>query len=108
MIAALDSLGSVFFSLLQSNTNTKTFGLFMRHLVSHLDRSRKEWRKKTVILLDNAPYHIGKSVLNLMQQLQIPVLFTGPHSYDAAPIELLFAAFKAADINPRKIKTGKQ
>jgi hypothetical protein len=38
----------------------------------------------------------------------VPVIFTGPHSYAAAPIELLFAHFKAADINPRRLKTGKK
>ena len=43
----------------------------------------------------------------MYQKLKLPVLFTGPHSYDAAPAELYFAHFKAADINPRKVKTGK-
>ena len=43
----------------------------------------------------------------MYQKLKLPILFTGPHSYDAAPIELFFAHFKAADINPRKVKTGK-
>ena len=35
-------------------------------------------------------------------------MFTGPHSYSASPVELLFAHFKADDINPRKLKTGKR
>ena len=61
-----------------------------------------------MILLDNAPYHTSDSTINLMQGLQIPIIFTGPHSYDAAPIELLFAAFKSCDINPRHVATGKR
>ena len=57
------------------------------------------------------------------------VLFSGPHSYAAAPVEvgtkqhlcyyfsdlfvfiksqLFFAAFKREDINPRKLKCGKK
>ena len=32
----------------------------------------------------------------------------GPYSYDAAPCELFFAAFKSADVNPAKVATGKQ
>ena len=68
--------------------------IFLRKLVLKLDQEDAEWRSNTVILLDNAPYHKSDSTINLMQGLKIPVLFTGPHSYDAAPIELLFAAFK--------------
>ena len=67
-----------------------------------LDQEDAEWRTNTVILLDNAAYHTSDSTLNLMQGLQIPILFTGPHSYDAAPIELLFAAFKSNDLNEEK------
>ena len=60
-----------------------------------------------MILLDNAPYHKSKSTLKILEELKIPIIFTGPHSYDAAPCELWFAAFKAADINPRHLPTGK-
>jgi len=38
----------------------------------------------------------------------LPIMFTGPHSYAAAPVEMFFAAFKRDDINPRKLPTGKQ
>ena len=34
-------------------------------------------------------------------------MMLGPYSYDAAPAELFFAAFKAADINPNKVPLGK-
>ena len=32
----------------------------------------------------------------------------GPHSYNAAPCELVFAHFKEADVNPRKVGTDKK
>ena len=73
-----------------------------------LDQEDAEWRSNTVLLLDNAPYHTSDSTLRLMHGLQIPVLFTGPYSYDASPIELLFAAFKSCDLNPRHMATGKR
>ena len=57
--------------------------------------------------MDNAPYHTCSSSLKLLQKLKIPVLFTGPHSYSASPVELYFAHFKAADVNPRRVQTGK-
>ena len=31
----------------------------------------------------------------------------GPYSYDVAPCELFFSAFKRADVNPTKLPTGK-
>ena len=37
----------------------------------------------------------------------MPIMFTGPHSYDASPIELFFAALKSKDINPLNLPTGK-
>lgn len=61
-----------------------------------------------MILHDNAPYAKSESTLELMKGLKIPVLFTGPHSYDGAPIELLFAAFKCDDVNPNHIPQGKR
>ena len=59
------------------------------------------------MLLDNASYHVSNSAFEIYKKFKIKTIFTGPYSYDAAPIELLFAAFKADDINPRKVKTGK-
>jgi transposase len=60
-----------------------------------------------VILLDNAPYHTSEGTVNLLGDLNIPVIYTGPYSYDAAPIELLFAALKMDDINPHHFKMAK-
>jgi len=82
--------------------------VFFVQLVKKLDEENKQWRKDTVILLDNAKYHRSKEIMTLLKELHIPVLFTGPHSYAAVPIELWFAAFKADDINPRHVPTGKK
>ena len=54
---ALDSAGDGLFSLSYSNTNSDTFGLFIKHLVDHLNSTRKKWRQNTILLIDNAPYH---------------------------------------------------
>ena len=105
MITALDTNGEVYLSLLQSNSNSQVMELQIRQLVLQLDKQRKNWRDDTVIMLDNAKYHTSASMLNLLEGLNIPVLFTGPHSYAASPIELFFAEFKEADINPRCVPT---
>ena len=43
--------------LTQSNSNSSVMDAFFRHLAEKLDRERKGWRKDTIIILDNAPYH---------------------------------------------------
>ena len=82
--------------------------IFLQSLVRQLDAERPNWRRTHCIVWDNAPYHRSSSTLEVLKKLQVPICFTGPHSYDAAPAELFFAAFKAADINPRHLPTGKR
>jgi len=31
--------------------------IFFRYLDQRIEKERKNWKKKTVIILDNAPYH---------------------------------------------------
>ena len=108
MIIAYDNTGQVYFSLLQSNSNNKTMELFFRDLVRRLEQDRISWRDDTLIVLDNAPYHTSTQTINVFKKLNLPICFTGPHSYDAAPCELMFAHFKNADINPNKVPMGKR
>ena len=107
MIVGLDTDGEVYLSLIQSNSNAKIMEIFFRQLTLKLDAQRPNWRQSHVILMDNATYHTNPTILNVLELLRIPVIFTGPHSYKASPVETFFAAFKAADINPRKLATGK-
>ena len=108
MILGIDTFGSVYLSLTQSNSNSKIMEIFIMELVRKLDSERADWRKNTVLLLDNAPYHTSPATLRVLEKQKVPVLFTGPHSYDAAPCELFFAHFKSRDINPRHVPTGKR
>ena len=59
------------------------------------------WRSNTVILLDNATYHTSEYMMEKLRQFQVPVLFSGPYSYDAAPVEKVFAVIKQRDLNPQ-------
>ena len=36
-----------------------------------------------------------------LNEYQIPAFFTGPYSYDAAPVEKIFATIKKHDLNPQ-------
>ena len=82
--------------------------LFFKSLSKKLDRERPNWRKDTVFLIDNAPYHKSKGILEEFDAQKLPIMYTGTHSYDAVPVELWFAAFKSRDVNPNRVKTGKR
>ena len=103
MLLALDSTGQSYLTLTQSNSNSSIMELFVRGLVKKLDAQDVNWRDYMVFLLDNAPYHTSNDTLETMKSLNVPLLFFGPHSYDAAPCELWYGWFKTADINPNRI-----
>ena len=108
MILGLDTLGNVYVTLAQANSNSQMMELYFRSLAYRLDRTRPQWRKDTVIFVDGAKYHQSKEFLAVAAELQLPYMLLGPHSYDAAPCELVFAHFKRADVNPRHLPTGKK
>jgi hypothetical protein len=94
LIVAIDTLGKLYASLLQANSDSDTFQLFMSELVKTLDWEDRNWRKNTVIMWDGAGYHEATEVLQLMQQQRVPLMFLGPYSYHMAPAEMVFAALK--------------
>jgi hypothetical protein len=107
MITSLDTTGSVMLSLLQANSNSSVMELFFTNLMKLMEMKNENWRDNTIIMLDNAPYHTSNAMMEFYQDNRLPIIFTGPHSYSASPIELFFAAFKKADINPAKLPLGK-
>ena len=54
MILGIDTLGSVYLSLVQANSNSKIMEIFIIQLVQMLDFERPGWRKNTVWVWDNA------------------------------------------------------
>ena len=108
VIAAVDTEGDVYVSLTQVNTDTPIMKMYLTKLSMELDADRPDWRMNTVVLLDGALYHVNDEVVSHLSQLKMPVIFTGPRSYDACPCELLFAFLKAVDLNPQGLATGKK
>lgn len=108
MIVGLDTLGNVYLSLTQSNSNSQVMDIFFRYLDQKLEKERKGWKKNTVVIIDNAPYHTSEATLKSFENMKLPIMFTGPHSYDASPCELFFTQFKSVDINPRHLPMGKK
>ena len=50
MLIGIDTIGNVYVSLYQSNSNNKLMELVLINLVRKLDQQRKNWRKDTVVL----------------------------------------------------------
>ena len=86
MIVALDSRGKVLVTLVQANSNSEIMAIYFNQLIQTLDADRPGWRQDHVWCLDNAPYHKSAATLKLLKEKQVPVIFTGPHSYDASPV----------------------
>ena len=84
MIVGMDSAGKVYLSLVQANSNTAMMELYFSTLIKLLDRKQPGWRKRTIILQDNAPYKTSKDMMEFYSKHLIPVMFTGPHSYVSA------------------------
>ena len=108
LILGIDSLGNMYASLTQVNTDTKIMCMFIRELVKVLDRERPQWRADTVLVLDNATYHCSTECIALFKELRVPMTFSGPHSYATAQCELGFGALKSKHLNPDQLPSGKK
>ena len=82
--------------------------MFLRYLVRELDRESPGWQENSTILLDNAAWHTNAVMRQRLARLQLPIIYSGPYSYSAAPVELVFAALKLGDLNPNRLPTGKK
>ena len=108
LIAAVDTLGNVYLTLTQANSNNKTMEIYFHQLAAKLDKERPNWRNDSVLVTDNASYHVSAYTQRVLQDLRFPVLFLGPHSYDLAVCELFFSFMKSTHINPTFMPTGKK
>ena len=108
MIAALDTEGHVWFTLAHANTDHNMMALFLLSLTKALDNETPDWRENTFFLLDNASYHRSPETKAILQTLGLKVIYSGPYSFSASPIELLFGGFKVGELNPESLPTGKR
>ena len=59
-IAALDTEGRVYYSLLHANTDSDIMIMFLSYLFAMLDAETPGWRTDSVVLLDGAKYHTSE------------------------------------------------
>ena len=100
IIAAVTSNGKVYYSVNRGNNNEYTCWNFLLSLCLILQREDPGWRDKYVFYGDNARYHRSKYMTTKLKDNNVPILFSGPYSYAAAPIEKVFARIKSRDLNP--------
>ena len=99
MIAALDTEGEVWFSLAHATTNSDMIALFLQQLIEVLEKEQPGWQEDTVLLWDNATYHTSAETMSVVNRFGLQVLYSGPYSYSAAPVETLFSALKCRELN---------
>ena len=108
LIAAIDNQGAAYLSIATGNTDSDVFVTYLYHLAEVLDRESADWRKNTLLLLDNAPYHRSDQTRAAIRKLGLRVIFSGPYSFESAPIETWFAHLKTGDLNPQGVQVGKR
>ena len=62
IILGTASDGQIYFTLNRGYHNQHTMIIFLKKLIKVLDGKDSNWRSKTVLMLDNAPYHRSKLV----------------------------------------------
>ena len=104
IIAAISSEGSFMFTINSGKNNSNTFMLFLIKLSNYLDSINGKWRQNTIVMVDNAPYHRSKLMMEKYELLKVPVMFLGPYQFRLAPVELMFSYIKNRDLNPLNTK----
>lgn len=51
----------------------------MIKMVEKLNEEDHDWRKNTVVMVDNAQYHRSEVTKSLIKTLNIPFMFMGPY-----------------------------
>ena len=67
MLAAIDNFGELYFSIVQANVDHEIFCVFISKLVAKLTSENSKWKRDTILMLDNAPYHHHPMVMNQLK-----------------------------------------
>ena len=108
VIAAMDTDGRIWYSLLQANTDSEVFSLFMKSLSAQFDEELPGWRANTVYLLDGARYHTSPKSRAEFAKMGLQVHYTAPYSYPSSPVERLFAGLKRGELNQNPKKQSRR
>ena len=102
MFSAITNEGDIFFQFVKGNSNEASVAAFILELSKFLDAIKPEWRSNHLLLLDNSSTHKTDLVLQLINTLSIPAMFSAPASYLVVPIERLFASLKSINFDNKE------
>ena len=74
--------------------------LFMHYLEKKVIGQSERSKDDVLFLFDGAPYHYDTLFKSYMLRKGLHFIFSGPHSYDAAPCEKVFALTKQGALLP--------
>ncbi len=69
-----------------------------------MDSEDLDWRKNSVILVDNASIHRSLEALTHQEEFGLNIMFLAPYSFQMAAVEKLFSVMKRRDLNPLVIR----
>ena len=81
LIAALDTDGKVWFSLLHANTDSDVMMMYLNCLFRQLEAEIPDWKETSVLLLDNAKYHTSEECIKFLRMNGVSTIYSGPYSY---------------------------
>jgi hypothetical protein len=62
------------------NSNSKSRCIMLDKFANIIEKENRNWRSKTIKIIDVAPYHETEEVKKLLRDLEIPTLFSCPYS----------------------------
>ena len=77
LIAAIGTDGSIYTSILQCNTDTDVYMMFLSRLATVLTQEQADWRQSTVFVMDGASYH--KASRDIFKHLGMKVCISAPY-----------------------------
>ena len=77
LIAAVSTDGKVYASIIQCNTDTDVYMMFLSRLATVLTQESPGWREKVVFTMDGASYH--KASRDIFKHLGMKVAISAPY-----------------------------
>ena len=94
LITAFWSDGEFICAVLNSTVNSDRFQAFLWIIKYFLELRKIDVISKSIIMLDNAPYHWSKRTKEIMQKLELNISFLPPYSPILTPVEQFFKIVK--------------
>ena len=95
MLTAFWSDGEYIWAVINDTVNSQCFQDFLWVIKYFLKRRNLDSPDKTVIMLDNAPYHSSETTKLKFNNLNLSVMFLPPYSPVLAPVEQYFKLIKS-------------